>query len=90
MALFLQIKAKRAAIDNFDMLDIEQEIKTTILLEPATFRKMTLKNPWSWEQENFFHLLYFWQKKLQHLMDHLTTFQPDLTLLESTFLIDFR
>ena len=37
MALFLQIKAKRAAIDNFDVLDIEQEIKTTICFEASIF-----------------------------------------------------
>ena len=43
MALFLQIKAKRAAIDNFDVLDIEQEIKTTICFEASYFQKNDLK-----------------------------------------------
>ena len=90
MALFLQIKAKRAAIDNFDVLDIEQEIKTTICFEASYFQKNDLKKSLLLRARNCFLLLNFWQKKLQHLMDHLTTFQPDLTLLESTFLIDFR
>ena len=74
MALFLQIKAKRAAIDNFDVLDIEQEIKTTICFEASYFQKNDLKKSLLLGARKLLSCALLLAKKLQYLMDHLITF----------------